>query len=1000
MTTTSRRRPAAQPAGLAPRPTRTARDVLVGVGSLLALTALLAGLPIALALLVGWPLPRQVPTGAELLELARSPITDTLIVNALACVFWVAWLQLVVCTVLEARAAITGVGVPRAVPLAGVTQHLTRKLVSSVLLLVTATALLTPLTATVTRAALPDSTGWPAGISAAADAVAPVAAQAPPAFADQAPSPSATAPVALEEDRTRLAGDLAGRKVLVVEPPEGRHHMSLWEIAEEHLGDGLRYKEIFTLNDGRAQPDGGTLVKARLIQPGWQLLMPDDASGVATVPAAPIAPAPVQSPAEAPMQAPAIDETLGVAAAGGVTGGSVVEAGNDNAAGVDVQGNQDESVWVSVVALAQAGLLSAGLLAGLGRLRRVQQRRRSDGERLPRLPAELLRAEVEMRLGQDPEAVRDLDCSLRLLADTQSASLAALPDVVAVVVAPETVRLVLSAPTRPVPAPFTALDPLGGSWQALRSGLPNERPQMLSPYPALVGLGRDDDGGELLVDLESVGVLALSGPRRSTTAVLRALAVELATSGWADHLRLTVVGFGAELVQLQPERVRYLAGLAEALPTLEGRLAELSGHPDGPAAVLRSRTAGADPLMPELVLVAEQDAPDAALLARLQAVAAGLDRRCGLGLVTGEDVPSARWTMRLAADGTAVVQPLGAWLRTTGLDDQAWTAVTELVTLAAAPPVRRAAPEPMAAAGEPDALTPEVPRLPSLADVTARSISLPGVPASPVAAGLRLVPVEADSGRLVPRGVAGEVRVLGPVEVDVPGAGPAPHPHCVELAVLLALHPQGLTVREIAEALDRNDDPAAASRTAQVLIARTRSWLGSDDEGRERLPRTGTDEPLRLSPAMTLDWDRFQQLAAHDTTRAQALDLVRGPVLSALPARRYAWLVPTSLEADVASAVVDLAVRVVEQRLVEGDSGAARAAAEAGLRADHLDERLWRALLRAYAADGDLGRVAELADQLATLVDDELAPYDGLQPATVALVEELVPRTGPQTAAR
>ena len=31
--------------------------------------------------------------------------------------------------------------------------------------------------------------------------------------------------------------------------------MSLWQVAEEHLGDGLRYKEIFALNEGRAQTE-------------------------------------------------------------------------------------------------------------------------------------------------------------------------------------------------------------------------------------------------------------------------------------------------------------------------------------------------------------------------------------------------------------------------------------------------------------------------------------------------------------------------------------------------------------------------------------------------------------------------------------------------------------------------------------------------------------------------------------------------------------------------
>ncbi len=48
----------------------------------------------------------------------------------------------------------------------------------------------------------------------------------------------------------RRAGQVAHRteKIYVVKPPAGRFHESLWEIAENHLGDGRRYREIFELN--------------------------------------------------------------------------------------------------------------------------------------------------------------------------------------------------------------------------------------------------------------------------------------------------------------------------------------------------------------------------------------------------------------------------------------------------------------------------------------------------------------------------------------------------------------------------------------------------------------------------------------------------------------------------------------------------------------------------------------------------------------------------------
>jgi hypothetical protein len=68
-------------------------------------------------------------------------------------------------------------------------------------------------------------------------------------------------------------------KIYVVEPPQGRFHESLWEIAARHLGDGRRYREIFEMNAGRIQPDGTELTIASLIRPGWVLVMPHDAHG-------------------------------------------------------------------------------------------------------------------------------------------------------------------------------------------------------------------------------------------------------------------------------------------------------------------------------------------------------------------------------------------------------------------------------------------------------------------------------------------------------------------------------------------------------------------------------------------------------------------------------------------------------------------------------------------------------------------------------------------------
>ncbi|MDW3848735.1 S8 family serine peptidase [Micromonospora sp. BRA006-A] len=54
---------------------------------------------------------------------------------------------------------------------------------------------------------------------------------------------------------------------------------NLTEIAERFLGDGARAAELFALNSGRIQPDGGTLTDGARLRAGWVLVLPWDAYG-------------------------------------------------------------------------------------------------------------------------------------------------------------------------------------------------------------------------------------------------------------------------------------------------------------------------------------------------------------------------------------------------------------------------------------------------------------------------------------------------------------------------------------------------------------------------------------------------------------------------------------------------------------------------------------------------------------------------------------------------
>lgn len=87
---------------------------------------------------------------------------------------------------------------------------------------------------------------------------------------------------------------------------------SAWSLAEAHLGDGMRWRDLWDLNRGRPQPDGGAWSEPQLLRPGWVLELPGLEASAPPVPvpggdAAPdIDAAPAPSPApEAPAAAPA-----------------------------------------------------------------------------------------------------------------------------------------------------------------------------------------------------------------------------------------------------------------------------------------------------------------------------------------------------------------------------------------------------------------------------------------------------------------------------------------------------------------------------------------------------------------------------------------------------------------------------------------------------------------------------------------------------------------------
>jgi hypothetical protein len=281
---------------------RTAGDVLKGVGAFLALVVLLGAIPFALVRYIGWPLPHHLPTA----EMFNRPITPQVLLDALAVIVWLAWAQFAACVIVEFVAAKRGIGMPARVPAAGPSQFLARQLVAALLMITASAASFVPNLAHLgsqPAPATPSPTVATAGRLPAANQYTAIAATAHTALPATA-SDTGNLPAVRGESGLRVADNstgvaaLSATKLYRVQPPHGRHHDSLWEIAQRHLGDGRRYKEIFELNKDRVQPDGTRLTHAALIRPGWILMMPADATGGDLV----VEPAPISPDNLSPVQ--------------------------------------------------------------------------------------------------------------------------------------------------------------------------------------------------------------------------------------------------------------------------------------------------------------------------------------------------------------------------------------------------------------------------------------------------------------------------------------------------------------------------------------------------------------------------------------------------------------------------------------------------------------------------------------------------------------------------
>ncbi|MFE6522445.1 BTAD domain-containing putative transcriptional regulator [Streptomyces sp. NPDC057794] len=972
------------PRNRTPQPVRIRRrsfgDFVKAFLAFVALAVLLVGVPLALATQIGWPLPSGVPS----LDWLQQEITVHTFLNILTVVVWLAWAQFTACVLVEMKAALSGVGVPGRVPGAGPSQLLARQLVAALLLVGATAASLTPGLSQLGQ-------GYDANQKPTV-----AAAQATPGLFAQQQEQAAGAAAALAEQAAHAAahadaGSGTARqgdtKYYRIQPPEGRHHDSLWEIAERHLGDGRRYKEIFELNKDRVQPDGSRLSEASLIRPGWIMEMPGDARGGELV----------EMPDEAPSVSPDVQQQIadyartgdhaqggggsgardGGATAGqdGARGGGHEHAGS-GAAQVSVPGQRpapdtgreqatgaaSESAFGLPEALLTAPLLAAGLLGALGRRRRQALWQSAFGSvagrggmEPPTPGGDAQDVQDALLVGADPEGVRLLDRSLRGLAASLAEESRPLPVVYAAWLSNGDLHLQLAQPSGKPPAPWQQGQDQT-FWMLARTDAEGYGDaDTAAPYPGLVSLGTMDDS-RLLLNLEAVpGIVSLSGREADRAAVFASVAAELATNGWSDRMTITLVGFGEDLTPLAPSRVRHLEDVEALVETMEAETRQRRGAlgAAGHDSVLTGRTGPAQHTRwaPHLVLLAAQpSAEDAVKLAELAADAA----RLGIGYLVGTDtgdLPGAAWEMEITGEGKLLAPLLGLELDAQVLPAAQQRAVVELFV--EADPESRSEGDPAQ-------------RPPFLVDIS-------------------------EQGR-----PAVYARLVGPYEIiglDTPDGERSALLH--EALALLLLHREGVHPRVLSSALWPR---GVTDDVRDALLDRLRDWLGTDPDG---TPRLGTDGSGRLTLAKSVvsDLDVLRSLyyeatqgrgvgsrAVRGRLLTDALVLVRGPLLADRPEGRYRWLTHEIVDAQLPLLVADTGLALSAFHMEKDRAEKAIEALNAALRTAPADERLWHELLRATHATGDTGRLTALATDLIGR-----SGARGLPPRTEALLDELLP---------
>ncbi len=707
-----------------------------------------------------------------------------------------------------------------------------------------------------------------------------------------------------------------------------------WSIAEETLAEewgrnpsdseiAPYWSEVIEANEGRLLPPGDP----NLIYPEQRFQLP-------TPPADPMQPADDETPDVEP--APEIEAEPEASVAGTESPASTTTltpttqappttvaepatpATAEPSLTAQVTSGRDSSIPLAAAALGLGSLsVGAGALAVTLRRRRAHQAaKRTPGTTLAPPPDEANEYERRTRPVADTEAARWVEATNKLITARLAQHKAhRMPAVIAMRAGRFGVEALLDEPCAPIEG-FVPGNDDNSAWRLhpdLELRMIEAETEDIQPYcPALVAVGTTE-AGDLLLDLEQLGVLSVEGDDDDIAAWYRSIATGISSARWSQLCEVVAIGDelaggGLAQVTVPEDPAAWIEQTAVEMQKLHERL-----H----ATPYEQRVKPGEIFHPTIVLVLGDNAD----VARKLSEAATLVNST-LAVVAACPLAVAE-RVHLDARGSTL-EPIGVGFVPILTPEAEAEVVAELLDNAGSAEV-------LGIEDEPDevAVDPEPDREPASAVIE------------------RI---------MAPKPI--EVRLLRR-KPTVEGLSVDPPAKQLSVICYLAYH-RSVTSQRLRDTFW----PTATSRkTADNAMSQVRSMLGLTSEGEHRLTQAINSGEYEISDDVGCDRGRAEvlidaakgrPLEEQNQLLVAALELVGGQIGADAPARQFAWLVEDhQVYGQIERVLVDAASALGDLALQAGDTRLADEAAGIGGQLVPGSEAMCRLRMRAAAQRGD-----------------------------------------------